>query len=387
MNLLLFIGILFFLIVFAGYLLEKYRIPWLYSALFLGIALSGNTLVKGFATSSIIKFLSEIGMLFLLFSIGFNLKIKEILNARKFIAKITFWVVLSESGLGILLLHFMFNLGWLTSGIIAASFATVGEAALLPILKEFKLIKTKLGQTILSVGVLDDIIEVTTFALAMFYINSSYITNITADLEIFLIITVFILAILLFYKFFPHSKIRFKDNEFMLLISLAVLFTMAGLGQLVDLSPLAAIASGMLIYQLIAKEDLKKVADFINLTTFEIFAPFFFFTVGMETNINALRTNIFLILGLTLIIKVAKILPSYLIGKKIFGPRKAVVMGISLCIKFSTSIIILVAFLNRHLITTELFSILIGVKVAFKLVVPLLLSFLLKHWQLKFETV
>ena len=44
--------------------------------------------------------------------------------------------------------------------LVALSFATVGEAVLIPILDEFRLTKTKLGQTIPGVGILDDVIEV-----------------------------------------------------------------------------------------------------------------------------------------------------------------------------------------------------------------------------------
>ena len=52
------------------------------------------------------------------------------------------------------------------------SFATVGEALLFPILDEFKVINTKLGQSIIGIGTLDDVIEVFVLILLIFLLGS-----------------------------------------------------------------------------------------------------------------------------------------------------------------------------------------------------------------------
>jgi Kef-type K+ transport system membrane component KefB len=52
--------------------------------------------------------------------------------------------------------------------VVALSFATVGEAVLLPILAKFNLLKTRFGQLTLGIGTLDDIIEVLTLMMIPF---------------------------------------------------------------------------------------------------------------------------------------------------------------------------------------------------------------------------
>ena len=62
-----------------GYLLEKYlKLPWMFSALFLGIIISLFDLFQLTLQNEIFSTLSNMGMLFLLFMIGFNLEIDQI---------------------------------------------------------------------------------------------------------------------------------------------------------------------------------------------------------------------------------------------------------------------------------------------------------------------
>ncbi len=96
-----------------------------------------------------------------------------------------------------MLVHFVFGCAWLISILVGLSFATVGEAILIPILDEFKLIKTKLGQIILGIGIFDDIIEV---------------------------LLIVIIALLIPF-FFGVEKTVFNFNEILLIIgSILVLF-------------------------------------------------------------------------------------------------------------------------------------------------------------------
>ena len=162
MELILFLAGAFLLTFLIGRLLEKIRIPWIFSSLLIGLGLAAYNPFKEITSSSSFTFLAELGMFFLLFIIGFELDLKKMFNSSGFILKTTFTIILSETIFGTLLVHYIFNVSWLISVLVASSFATVGEAVLLPILDEFRLVKTRLGQTIIGVGVLDDIIEVVT---------------------------------------------------------------------------------------------------------------------------------------------------------------------------------------------------------------------------------
>ncbi len=153
-----------------GFLLQKYlRIPWMFAALFFGVILAEI----GFFTTSIqsetFQSLATLGMLIFLFMIGFNLDLKEIKALGKYIFLGTIFIISLEGFCGSLLLYFGFpsevSNSFLIALITAMSFATVGEAVLLPILAEFKVVNTTFGQLTLGIGTFDDVIEVLMLAI------------------------------------------------------------------------------------------------------------------------------------------------------------------------------------------------------------------------------
>ncbi|TET63119.1 hypothetical protein E3J49_07265, partial [Candidatus Bathyarchaeota archaeon] len=153
-----------------GFLLQKYlRIPWMFVTLLLGIILSVFGFFKPTVESESFELLATLGMLFLLFIIGFNLDLKKMKTLGKYIVKGTILNVSLGGFFGSLLLYFGFpahvSNSFLIALIVGLSFATVGEAVLLPILKEFGVIKTTFGQLTLGIGTLDDIIEVLMLAV------------------------------------------------------------------------------------------------------------------------------------------------------------------------------------------------------------------------------
>ncbi|MFQ6068547.1 MAG: cation:proton antiporter, partial [Candidatus Bathyarchaeia archaeon] len=148
-----------------GYLLQKYfRMPWMFASLFFGLVLSVLGLFSSTIESDLFKLLETFGMYLLLFIIGFNLDFKKMARLKNYVVLGTIVIIALEGLFGSFVLYFIFpaevNQSYLVALVTAFSFATVGEAVLLPILNEFGVIKTTFGQLTLGIGTLDDIIEV-----------------------------------------------------------------------------------------------------------------------------------------------------------------------------------------------------------------------------------
>ena len=153
-----------------GFLLQKYlRIPWMFAALFFGVILAEISFFTPSIQSETFQSLATLGMLIFLFMIGFNLDLKEIKALGKYIFLGTIFIISLEGFCGSLLLYFGFpsevSNSFLIALITAMSFATVGEAVLLPILAEFKVVNTTFGQLTLGIGTFDDVIEVLMLAI------------------------------------------------------------------------------------------------------------------------------------------------------------------------------------------------------------------------------
>lgn len=61
-------------------------------------------------------------------------------------------------------------------------------------------------------------------------------------------------------------------------------------------------------------------------------------------------------------------------------------MGIALGVRFSTSIVIIKFLFEKAIIGGELYSVLIASSIAFKFIIPFLLSFLITQWKIAPET-
>ena len=301
-----------------GRVLEKVRVPWLFSSLIFGFALAAYNPFTEFMASPVFMSLSQMGMFSLLFIIGFEIDIKEILQQRKFIVKATFFIVLLEALFGSLFVHYVFGTPWLIAILVGVAFATVGESVLVPILDEFKMTKTKLGQTILGIAVFDDIFE------------------------------------------------------------LSVLFCLTALlgnGFLWDaILPILVVLAGIIVGRFTRRNG--KVKKIVKTVGFCIFAPFFFTWVGSRISIVYITMFPYLVLAKVGLTKSVKIVGSYIIGRNSLGKIESIIVGSCLSVKFSASVVIFSILLDNGLIGLPLYSVLISSKIVYKFIVPFVLNFL-----------
>ncbi|PIR89143.1 MAG: hypothetical protein COU07_02845 [Candidatus Harrisonbacteria bacterium CG10_big_fil_rev_8_21_14_0_10_40_38] len=146
MSIPLFLGFLFIGTFILGLALETFRVPWLFASLLIGLFLSGNSFLAQIVNTDTFDFLKTIGLYLLLFIIGFSLDLGKIKSSGKFIVKATLIIEIAEVLVIGSLIYFIFKIPILISILVALSFATVGEAILLPILEEFRLTKKSLGR-------------------------------------------------------------------------------------------------------------------------------------------------------------------------------------------------------------------------------------------------
>lgn len=383
LNLFLFIAAAFLLTFLLGILIEKLRVPWIFAALLLGSLLSIRNPFTSITSSPEFNFLAQLGMYFLLFIIGFELNLNEMRKQSKFIIKATFFIIFLEAFFGTLIIHFIFHYSWLISFIASLSFATVGEAILIPILDEFKIVNTKLGQSIIGIATLDDLIEILSLILAIFLIGSAVFSYFNTILIIISLFTLFGVAFLLTKLKKEGRKFSFLKIEDLFIFILFILFLFLGIGEYANATAIAALLSGIALKTFVPARRLKTIESEIKTMCYGFFAPIFFLWVGLTININYLISYPLLILLVVAVSNSAKILGSWLIGKKELGTKSSILMGIGLSVRFSTSIIIVKILFENGLINSDLYSIIIASSIIFKFLVPVLFSNLLVKWYIK----
>ena len=366
-----------------GFLLQKYlKMPWMFAALFFGIILSAFGLFTSSIESESFQSLSTLGMLVLLFIIGFNLDLKEMKTLGKYIFAGTILIISSEGFLGSLLLYFGFpadvSNSFLVALITAMSFATVGEAILLPILAEFKVLKTTFGQLTLGIGTFDDIIEVLMLAaLAALptFLPKAQAQSLPNPLLILLTLGGMFLLALVLTKLgsrLKNSLRRASDVSYApSLLILIVFFSFAALGGFLfeGLAAEGAILSGIVTRAVLPQEMLNENEKTINFLGYIFLSPIFFLSVGAKVSLTSLLLSPLLIALLLVVANTSKYLTSVLLFRKLLGAKYSLLLGVGLGVRFSTSLIVQYILFSSGYISVTLFSALIATAIIMKPVI------------------
>lgn len=380
MNMFLLLSIIFSFTFIIGKIIERIRVPWVFAALVLGAMLAIYDPFSELIASKTFVFLAQLGLYFLLFLVGLEIDIPAMKSKGKFIVKATFIIILTEAFLGSLLVHFVFGCRWVISILVATSFATVGEAILVPILDEFKMINTPLGSTILGVGTLDDVFEILTLLIVSLMVSSGYYAALSLLITLATLGVLVSLTLELFRLKQRAKRLAFLDVDLLFLFVLAVLFLFLGIGEYASSAPLAAILAGIGLRAMIPEAKRETIIGDIKTICYSVFSPIFFVWVGASMDVHFILTSPLLVVLVVVVTKASKLLGSYIVAKDEFSLHDVILLGIGLSIRFSTSIVVVKLLLDYGLIDSQLYSVIIASSMAFKFIVPFLFSTLVVRW-------
>jgi Kef-type K+ transport system membrane component KefB len=357
-----------------GYLLQKYvRMPWMFASLFFGLVLSALGVFSSAIESDLFKLLQTLGMYLLLFIIGFSIDFKKMGRLKNYVAFGTVAVIGLEGLFGSLLLYMVFpaevSNSYLIALIAALSFATVGEAVLLPILSEFKIIRTDFGQLTLGIGTLDDVVEVLMLAAVAVvpgFLSVSQ-TQIFPNPEYVLLdLGALLLVTLVMVKVGDQVKKVLEKNHtpsyVFSLLTLLVFFCFIAFGGLIaeSLATVGAIFGGISLRRLLPKERLQENERAVEFLGYIFLSPLFFLSVGASVSFSAIFLYPLLIALVFFVATSAKLLASYSLFHRLLGKKFSILLGFGLCVRFSTGLIVQYVLLNSQLISVALFSSLVA---------------------------
>jgi len=385
---LFFLAAIFLSTLIVGTILVRARIPMILSALFVGIGihyLPQASLLKTPVYQTIFSFLSDLGVLFLLFYIGLQIDVKKMRTMSSDIVTLTVLntVIPFIFGMAAMLL---FGYGWMIAFVIGMTRMPTAEAVIVPILDEFKMIKTKIGTFIVGAGVLDDIIEVFLVAFVSVWIGIRAGEESGSD-EI-IILTFGVIAFLLFswimYRyFFPLFRRIIPQNAASLLIlSLMILFIFGTFSEKTEIGMVVgAIFAGIVIKPILththpAGETIQKI---VSLLSYGFFGILFFFWIGFNIDMAGFMKEPMLAIVLYLAGTLGKLLGAMLmVPLKKMTFKEALITGVGLDARLTTEIIVAQLLFSANIIDTHLFTALVAASSFTALTVPLLFSLLVR---------
>lgn len=298
---------------------HKVKIPMIVGFLLTGVL--GGPYGFGLVSSAErVAPLADLGIILLLFSIGMEFSIKNLMLYKRFFF-LGGMLQVALTSLALMLILYIFGIPSKEALFIGWLIALSSTAIVLKVLEQMKLGDTPQGKMVLGVLIFQDLIAVPMMLLTPLladsssHIDMSFFTTIGKGLVLLFI--VFICAERIIpWLFFQITKTG--SRELFLLAVLCICFFVAWLAASVGLSlSLGAFLAGLIL----SESDYKNNALGDVLPFEEVFTSFFFISIGMLLDVPLFFSNLAWIIPLTVAI---------ILLKSIFGSIAALLVGLPL---------------------------------------------------------
>ena len=388
------IAILLALTFLLASVLTRIRIPGILGALFIAIAVHYTPLGEIFLSPDIqlpLSFLAELGVVFLLFFIGLQIDPGEMRGLGRNIVWLTVLNTIIPFLFGILVMLAL-GYGWVIAFIIGLTRMPTAEAVIVPILDEFRLIRTRIGTFIIGAGVLDDVIEVILVGIVSVWI-SKQAEDMTSTINgILLSLLIFILLAWVSRRWLIPllSNLLPRHPRNLMLLSMVVLFAFAGFSEYSNLGMVVgAIVAGVLMRPTFDKmrEVGEQVTQTIQSLSYGFLGIIFFFWVGLNTDIEGMIHEPILAILLFLAAFLGKLIGVFImVPLGMLQTKEAWAVGIGLNARLTTEIIVAQLLFTADIIDLHLFTALISASALSTVIVPLAFALLIRKWGDNFRT-
>lgn len=282
----------FFLVLAVGLVLSelfrRLHLPWIL-ALILGGFVIGPAGLDIFQPDATFEFMAELGLVFLLFMAGLETKLSHLRELGRNVA----FIVLLNGGLPFLVgwgLGAYFGLEPLVALLLGAIFVSSSVAVIVPSLQATRLLRTRLGKSILIAAIIEDVISLV--ALSILLQQSERLTPLPLPLFYPLLFGGLILLRILIPKVerIVAREIRSERDSFeqelrlvfLILIGTVVIFQSLGLHPVI-----AGFFAGLVLSDTLKSERLREK---LHALSYGLFIPIFFIVLGANTNLLLLAS-------------------------------------------------------------------------------------------------
>jgi monovalent cation:H+ antiporter-2, CPA2 family len=318
------------LAVILGIILKKFDVPPI-----VGYILSGVFLISiadaSMKDSHTLEQIAEFGIVFLMFTIGLEMKLENLLQMRKQVFVYGGLQVLLSILFFTLIAHFVFALDIKSSLVIGGALSLSSTAIVLKILNDTNKITNYYGQNSLGILIFQDLAVIPILlVLTILSSSGSSIGNLLVDIVLSGI--VLLLIMIVFGKYFLNHILKLvskaETHELFIMIVLIIAIGSSFLAHYLGFTySMGAFIGGMLIAETHYKHQVE--ADLIPFR--DLFLALFFVTVGMHIDIQFFMTHIVQVFGLSLVIMLIKALIIFLIMYFFVGKRVSLETSLTIC--------------------------------------------------------
>lgn len=381
MNILLQLLLILFLAKIFAEIIERAGFPGILGEMAAGIFL-GMLWIN--PDEDILSFFSMLGAIFLLFTVGYKeINLQEVKASIKIALIPTLCSVIVPFSFGFLLGK-AFNLEFIECLFIGVAFSPTSIGVSVRTLIDLDYLSKKIGSTMLSSAILDDIIGIFMFSVLISIAtyhhipNSMQLMTIGGKFVIFLII-----MIILGWKVFPVlftyiHKMQVKESIFAFVFMIAIFS--AYLAEVFSLHAVIGAFIGGACLSSIPFAKIEDVQNKVSGISYGIFVPIFFAYIGLSIDLSAIQgAGLFALLVIVLALS-SKLIGGF-IGTKIagFNSHDSLIFGVGMMPRAGVELVFISAGRSLGIIGDEVFSAIVLMIVVSVIVSPALLKLVIEY--------
>lgn len=366
-----------------GLLARKLHAPMVAGEIVAGL-LIGPSVLGVVNQNEFIAMLAEIGVLLIMFNAGLETDLRDLIKTGLKALAIACAGVAVPLFSGYLLYSCYY--GFAPSGtskfyeavFIGVIMTATSVGITVETLKELGKLKGLVGTTILSAAIIDDIIGIIVLTFVIGFKSSSVSpVNVIRNTALFFLFAI-VVGLIIYYVFKlldskrPHSR-RIP------IFGLALCFAMAYIAEkyfgIADIT--GAFVAGIILCNI---KDSDYIAEKMDVSSYMLFSPIFFASIGLKTNIDSVSIGLLLFSGLFIIVAmVSKIIGCGLVARICrFNGKDSLKIGVGMMTRGEVALIVSQKGLGVNMIDSRYFTSVILLIICSSLVTPIVLKLLFK---------
>lgn len=350
---------------------ERLSLPGIVGEIVAGMVIGPHAL-GWMAPNEVLLAFSELGLIFLLFRVGLEVKPSELVRASGIALSVAIFGVILPlvAGWGILRLWHAPQIEAIFVGVAMVA-TSVGITA--EVLNRLGVLSSRAAQIILAAAVFDDILGLLALSLASSVARGSvrYLElGLTAVFAIGFTLVVVRWGSPLMKNIFPrvNTRLRIPESEFA--ISMCMLF---GLAALAVVAGIAAII-GAFLAGLAMSESVDDHVNQLTKGVSELFLPFFLAGIGMQFDFAIFRDRSTIILAsIVIVAAIASKLVGCGLGAWKLGPQDALRVGAGMVPRGEVGMVVAQIGVGFGVLTAPIYGIIVAMSIVTTMIAPSLL--------------
>ncbi|MBI2137344.1 cation:proton antiporter [Candidatus Woesearchaeota archaeon] len=376
-----------------GEIAKRIGIPAVVGQIAAGLLLSTGPIKQLIFTDNSLEtlgFLSNLGVILLFYYIGLKTDFKSFTKNAKKAVSVSLLNTLIPFALTYAIMSGVFHLDKLASAAIGMAASVSAQAVSVELLEELKIIRTKIGQSIIVTGAVDDIIEL---GLISALLSVMQITSTETTITKFAIETAAFLTFVIAARMWliPKALKYFEKEKSTTTIftgSLIIVLIIATLAEKLSLGALmGAIIAGIVIRQTIHKDvtipnwEEHDISKSIHTISSGLLIPLFFVWTGLTTNLAEIQ-HVPLLTAVLITTSTIGTVGSTLLGVVINKGtlKEGLLTGWGLNPKGDVELVIAALGLKAGLISSQIFSSIVVMSITTSIISPIIFQILARKW-------